>query len=37
MPSTVNGIGTHYYGKKNHTVRTAACKIVPAHGEPGVL
>ena len=26
MPSTVNGIGTHYYGKKNVTVRTAACK-----------
>ena len=25
MPTTVNGIGTHYYGKKNHSVRTAAC------------
>jgi tetratricopeptide (TPR) repeat protein len=22
---TVNGIGTHYYGKKNRSVRTAAC------------
>ena len=26
MPGTVNGIGTHYYGKKNHSNRTAACK-----------
>jgi tetratricopeptide (TPR) repeat protein len=26
MPSTINGIGTHYYGKKNHTARTAACR-----------
>lgn len=25
MPSTVNGIGTHYYGKSNHTVRAAVC------------
>src|SRR5687768_9999755 len=25
MPMTVNGIGTHYYGKRNVTVRTAAC------------
>lgn len=25
MPSTVNGIGTHYYGKKNLSVRTAPC------------
>ena len=25
MPTTYNGIGTHYYGKKNRTVRTAAC------------
>lgn len=25
MPTTVNGIGTHYYGKKNVSVRTAAC------------
>src|SRR4051794_24223336 len=26
MPSTVNGIGTHYYGKKNRAVRTAMCQ-----------
>jgi tetratricopeptide (TPR) repeat protein len=26
MPSTLNGIGTHYYGKKNHSFRTAACR-----------
>ena len=26
MPTTVNGIGTHYYGKKNRSVRTAACR-----------
>lgn len=25
MPSTVNGIGTHYYGKKNVQKRLAAC------------
>jgi len=25
MPSTVNGIGTHYYGKKNIQKRTSAC------------
>jgi tetratricopeptide (TPR) repeat protein len=26
MPSTINGIGTHYYGKKNNSTRTDACK-----------
>ena len=26
MPTTYNGIGTHYYGKKNRTGRTAACR-----------
>ena len=26
MPTTVNGIGTHYYGKKNRSMRTAACR-----------
>jgi tetratricopeptide (TPR) repeat protein len=26
MPTTYNGIGTHYYGKKNRTARTAACQ-----------
>ena len=25
MPTTVNGVGTHYYGKSNRSVRTAAC------------
>ena len=25
MPSTVNGIGTHYYGKKNRSVRQGVC------------
>lgn len=25
MPTTINGIGTHYYGKQNVTTRTAAC------------
>ena len=25
MPSTINGIGTHYYGKKNETTRKAVC------------
>src|SRR3954453_990530 len=25
MPTTYNGIGTHYYGKKNRSVRTAVC------------
>jgi tetratricopeptide (TPR) repeat protein len=26
MPTTVNGVGTHYYGKKNRTMRTAPCR-----------
>ncbi len=26
MPTTYNGIGTHYYGKRNRSVRTAACR-----------
>jgi tetratricopeptide (TPR) repeat protein len=26
MPTTYNGVGTHYYGKKNRTVRTAPCR-----------
>ena len=25
MPTTVNGVGTHYYGKKNRSARTAPC------------
>jgi tetratricopeptide (TPR) repeat protein len=27
MPTAVNGIGTHYYGKKNLDVRTAPCRF----------
>jgi tetratricopeptide (TPR) repeat protein len=27
MPSTVNGIGTHYYGKKNLEVRPGVCEF----------
>jgi tetratricopeptide (TPR) repeat protein len=26
MPTTVNGVGTHYYGRKNSNFRTAACR-----------
>lgn len=26
MPTTYNGIGTHYYGKRNRSVRTAPCR-----------
>src|SRR5262245_5596435 len=26
MPTTVNGVGTHYYGKKNLSVRTGTCQ-----------
>ncbi len=26
MPTTYNGIGTHYYGKRNRSVRTASCR-----------
>ncbi len=26
MPTTVNGIGTHYYGHKNPTVRHGVCQ-----------
>jgi tetratricopeptide (TPR) repeat protein len=26
MPTTVNGIGTHYYGKKNRKSRTGVCR-----------
>jgi tetratricopeptide (TPR) repeat protein len=34
MPTTVNGIGTHYYGKHNRASRMAACKSC---GKTGVL
>jgi tetratricopeptide (TPR) repeat protein len=33
MPGTVNGIGTHYYGKKNYATRTAACRACRRVGE----
>ena len=26
MPTTINGVGTHYYGKKNASVRAGACR-----------
>lgn len=26
MPTTINGVGTHYYGKKNLSVRTGTCR-----------
>jgi hypothetical protein len=26
MPTTINGIGTHYYGNKNRVVRTGVCR-----------
>ncbi len=26
MPTTYNGVGTHYYGKRNRSVRTAPCR-----------
>src|SRR6478609_807617 len=25
MPTTINGIGTHYYGKKDRSTRTGVC------------
>ena len=33
MPQTVNGIGTHYYGKKNATTRHAVCQSCGAETE----
>ena len=32
MPHTVNGIGTHYYGKSNHEVTVGVCKSCGFHG-----
>jgi tetratricopeptide (TPR) repeat protein len=32
MPSTINGIGTHYYGKKNIDERAATCQHCGHHG-----
>ncbi len=33
MPTTVNGIGTHYYGKKNRQTRTGVCTSCGAQGK----
>ena len=33
MPTTVNGIGTHYYGKKNRSTRAAPCRSCGRFGE----
>lgn len=33
MPMTYNGIGTHYYGKKNRVVRRAVCRSCGREGE----
>lgn len=33
MPTTVNGIGTHYYGKRNHTKRQGTCRACGRVGE----
>ncbi len=33
MPTTYNGIGTHYYGKRDRSVRTAACRSCNRVGE----
>lgn len=32
MPTTVNGIGTHYYGKKNRKSRTGVCRACGGQG-----
>jgi tetratricopeptide (TPR) repeat protein len=33
MPTTYNGIGTHYYGKKSRQVRSGACRACGAQGQ----
>lgn len=33
MPTTVNGIGTHYYGRKNLNVRQGTCRHCNRHGQ----
>lgn len=33
MPTTINGIGTHYYGKKNLVARAATCQSCGRYGE----
>lgn len=32
MPTTINGIGTHYYGNKNRVVRTGVCRACGGSG-----
>ena len=32
MPTTYNGIGTHYYGRKNRNVRHGVCRSCGAEG-----
>jgi tetratricopeptide (TPR) repeat protein len=32
MPTTVNGIGTHYYGRKNRQARSGVCRACGASG-----
>jgi tetratricopeptide (TPR) repeat protein len=32
MPTTYNGVGTHYYGKRNMEVRRADCRSCGRHG-----
>lgn len=34
MPTTVNGVGTHYYGRKNRAARISVCR---ACGRQGML
>jgi tetratricopeptide (TPR) repeat protein len=33
MPTTVNGVGTHYYGKRNLSVRVGNCAACHHHGK----
>lgn len=33
MPTTVNGIGTHYYGRKNRSVRDGICQACNRRGQ----
>ena len=37
MPTTVNGIGTHYYGKKNRQSRQGVCLRVRESGHAGIV
>ena len=33
MPQTVNGVGTHYYGRKDASNRIGTCGHCHAHGQ----